>query len=90
VIIPDSELRIPVVYQDWAEWRIFRRRESEPVSGVLVERDQSFLQACGLCWGSACYLEQASNGEGLVPRPCPQCRGTGVHGHDGTDRDATA
>jgi hypothetical protein len=30
-----------------------------------------------MCWGAGRQYEEAGNGEGLVPRPCQACAGTG-------------
>jgi hypothetical protein len=44
-------------------------------SGRTVAAPAALLTFCASCWGAGAFLEEAPNGEGLVPRPCPSCDG---------------
>ncbi len=65
--------QLPVIYEDWSEWRI-EQGAAEDVDGP-VERDRVF---CPVCWGQRRIYEAAANGEGYVPRPCVHCAGRGT------------
>ena len=62
---------VPVIYASWEEWR--RDRVVEPAPAPLVAG-----AFCALCWGQRRILAPAANGEGLVPRWCEACSGTGT------------
>lgn len=36
------------------------------------------LVPCPACWGQRRIFCYAQNGEGLIPRTCPACRGSGM------------
>jgi len=67
VVIENS---IPVLYDDWTEWRDERARTETPapVGGTF----------CALCWGAGAILEAAANGEGLITIACDRCGGMGI------------
>lgn len=76
MIIEEGRPPMPVIYHDWAEWRNHRREASPPFSTV----ERVVTAPCTLCQGAGRYFEPAGNGEGLVPRLCVECGGTGrVH-----------
>ncbi len=64
-----------VAYDSWDEWRDECRAAATQEPAPLCACDVVF---CAHCWGQARILSPARNGEGLVPRPCPTCAGTGV------------
>ena len=72
MIVSEGKPPVPVTYQGWAEWRVLRREAALNATPLLE------WVPCGLCQGSARYLESAANGEGLIPRTCTQCEGTGT------------
>ncbi len=66
------EHEMPVIYVDWAEWRLERSAE-------MVEDTAATPTAfCVTCAGNGRVYEYAPNGEGLVPRPCVSCIGRGM------------
>jgi hypothetical protein len=44
-------------------------------SGRTAAASAALRPFCASCWGAGAYLEEAPNGEGMVPRPCPNCDG---------------
>jgi hypothetical protein len=64
---------VPVRYETWDEWRIDVARPAEPAPLIA-----SGTASCARCWGQGRHMEQARNGEGLVPVPCPDCGGSGL------------
>jgi hypothetical protein len=71
VMIVITEDEFSIRYTGWAEWRENR-----------VEADRQVLVAaecfCGCCWGAGRYLDEAANGEGLIPVSCHACGGRGT------------
>jgi hypothetical protein len=63
---------IPVLYTDWTEWRAFQAQPAE--SAPLAPATGCF---CPTCWAQGRVFEEAPNGEGLVPRTCEDCAGSG-------------
>lgn len=64
---------VPVRYESWEEWR---RDITHPLpSAPLIAPETA---SCARCWGQGRHLEQARNGEGLVPVVCPDCAGSGL------------
>jgi hypothetical protein len=72
MIVSEGRSAIPVLYQDWAEWRDVRRDDVE-----TAPAPPRTTAPCCLCWGAGRYLDPAKNGEGLVSRTCPRCDGLG-------------
>lgn len=65
----------PVRYESWRDWRLQKIADArEKAHMPLVEQRTA---PCGYCWGQRRILAPAANGEGLVPRACPSCGGTG-------------
>ena len=62
----------PVLYVDWAEWRL--EQSADATDGIAP----SVTCVCVTCAGNGRIYEYAPNGEGLVPRPCVSCLGRGV------------
>jgi hypothetical protein len=69
---------IPVRYSDWREWRDVRLDDLPPAP--LAPATGCF---CAACWGQGRMLEEARNGEGLVPVACADCGGSGWSGATG-------
>ena len=70
-VVHEDEL--PVLYGDWAEWRL--EQAVALVGGPLVVPGTSF---CFTCAGNGRVYEEAGNGEGLIPTPCLSCLGRGI------------
>ncbi|MEW6583540.1 MAG: hypothetical protein AB1416_12360 [Actinomycetota bacterium] len=81
MVVREGTPPIPVLYGDWAEWRELRLQDAvlgDPAPGAAGTQDAWIAVFCPTCWGQGRYLEPAQNGEGLVPRTCPACEGTGA------------
>jgi hypothetical protein len=72
-IVLEGVERIPVRYEGWPEWRVELLTPRDPIP--LIAPGTGF---CAMCWGSGHIHHEAMNGEGLVPRQCLTCRGSGV------------
>jgi hypothetical protein len=64
---------LPVRYESWEDWRRDVATRHAPVPLIAPE-----TVSCAACWGQGRLLEPARNGEGLVPRTCPDCGGSGL------------
>jgi hypothetical protein len=64
-----TEQEMPILYLDWAEWRL--EQISMSMMGPLVDPGSCF---CLTCAGNGRVYEPAANGEGLIPT----CPGPGV------------
>jgi hypothetical protein len=70
-VIDPGEVRVPVAYATWADWREGRRDVlADPPTAPAAE-------FCALCWGQGRIAVPAGNGEGLIPVTCAVCDGTG-------------
>jgi len=69
--IREGESRVSVGYASWSDWR--------SQQGLMPHAPPAPFGSCfcAICWGAGRVLEPAMNGEGLIPQPCPTCRGTG-------------
>ncbi len=72
LIVQEGTPPLLVRYETWDEWRALRR-PAEPAEPPPA-RGTGF---CGWCRGQGRSLDPAANGEGLVPRTCPCCGGSG-------------
>ena len=64
---------VAVRYESWEEWR---HDVASPVAPAPLIAPGT--ASCPRCWGQGRHLEQARNGEGLVPVGCPDCGGSGL------------
>jgi hypothetical protein len=64
---------LPVRYESWEAWR---RDVSRPLAPAPLVSPETV--SCAACWGQGRLFEPAGNGEGLVPRTCAECAGSGL------------
>lgn len=74
-IYEDHPNAVPVYFESWQEWRR-EKLAAEPLPPAPIAPADTVF--CALCWGAGSFWAAAGNGEGLVPRPCGHCRGTGL------------
>jgi hypothetical protein len=72
-IVFSGSLPIPVRYESWEAWRA---DVAQPLPPALLVAPGT--ASCATCWGQGRFWESARNGEGLVPRPCETCGGSGL------------
>jgi hypothetical protein len=73
-IVLEGSPPIPVRYETWTEWREMRPATALPPLPLIPAGARS----CATCWGAGRIHEPAPNGEGLVPRRCGGCLGSGL------------
>jgi len=71
--VADYATGISTIYTDWNEFKAERRSAERPVR-LLDEHPAP----CVMCQGQRRIWHRAANGEGLVPRSCHWCHGTGL------------
>lgn len=71
-VMSTGDLRLPVRYRSWDEWR--DDRSSAADATVAFDAPGCF---CAACWGQGRVLSSSPNGEGLIPSPCRVCAATG-------------
>ncbi|MDX6645235.1 MAG: hypothetical protein QOK40_962 [Miltoncostaeaceae bacterium] len=72
-IVRAGTLPLPVRYESWCAWRA-ETADALPPAPLIAPHTSS----CPYCWGQRRVWEEAPNGEGLVPRVCECCLGTGL------------
>lgn len=72
--VDDYATGISTIYTSWSEFRDERRSQEPPVELVPAQPDP-----CPMCQGQRHIYHASPNGEGLVPRPCHWCHGSGIH-----------
>ena len=74
------EEQLPVCYVDWAQWR-----ETRTETALGLPADLVVVRCfCAFCWGAGRIVEDARNGEGLIPVTCERCLGEGTVMSPGT------
>jgi hypothetical protein len=72
-IVRAGTLPARVRYPSWNVWRAETANALEPLPLIAPS-----TASCAVCWGQGRVWEQARNGEGLVPRECEGCTGSGL------------
>lgn len=74
ITVIEGSHHLLVGYPDWDAWRRERSGGALPQAPLVPANSAS----CAMCWGNGRILEEAGNGEGLIPVVCEHCDGWGL------------